>query len=180
VPNVVAYDVSFAFELAAVIEDGLSRMFEKNENIYYYITLQNEDYPMPPMPEGAREGVLKGIYKFRSAEKKLKHHVQLFGSGSIMMQVLRAQALLADKFDVSADVWGVTSYQAAQERGHVVRAAQPLEPGSASEGAVSDADLERRARAVHRRIGLHQSDGRCGGALHPGSLRAASARTASA
>ena len=66
---------------------------------------------MPPMPEGAREGVLKGIYKFRSAEKKLKHHVQLFGSGSIMMQVLRAQALLAEKFEVSADVWGVTSYQ---------------------------------------------------------------------
>ncbi len=111
VPNVIAYDVSFAFELAAVIEDGLLRMFEKNENIYYYITLQNEDYPMPPMPEGAREGVLRGIYKFKSAEKKLKHHVQLFGSGSIMMQVLRAQALLAEKFDISADVWGVTSYQ---------------------------------------------------------------------
>src|SRR5471030_1960169 len=98
VPNVIAYDVSYAFELAAVIEDGLHRMFEKNENIYYYITLQNEDYPMPPMPEGARDGVLKGIYKFKNAEKKLSHQVQLFGSGSIMMQVLRAQALLAEKF----------------------------------------------------------------------------------
>jgi pyruvate dehydrogenase E1 component len=117
VPNVVAYDVSFAFELAAVIEDGLSRMFEKNENIYYYITLQNEDYPMPPMPEGARDGVLRGIYKFKNAEKRLKHHVQLFGSGSIMMQVLRAQAMLAEKFDISADVWGVTSYQQLRNDG---------------------------------------------------------------
>ena len=117
VPNVVAYDVSFAFELAAVIEDGIRRMFENNENIYYYITLQNEDYPMPPMPEGARDGVLRGIYKFKNAEKKLKHHVQLFGSGSIMMQVLRAQALLAEKFDVSADVWGVTSYQQLRNDG---------------------------------------------------------------
>jgi len=117
VPNVVAYDVSFAFELAAVIEDGLARMFEKNENIYYYITLQNEDYPMPPMPEGARDGVLRGIYKFKNADKRLKHHVQLFGSGSIMMQVLRAQAMLAEKFDISADVWGVTSYQQLRNDG---------------------------------------------------------------
>jgi len=117
VPNVVAYDVAFAFELAAVIEDGLSRMYEKNENIYYYITLQNEDYSMPPMPEGAKEGVLKGIYKFRSAEAKLKHHVQLFGSGSIMQQVLKAQTLLAEKFDISSDIWGVTSYQQLRNDG---------------------------------------------------------------
>jgi pyruvate dehydrogenase E1 component len=66
---------------------------------------------MPAMPEGARDGVLRGIYKFKNAEKRLKNHVQLFGSGSIMLQVLRAQQLLAEKFDVSADVWGVTSYQ---------------------------------------------------------------------
>ncbi|HEY4105552.1 MAG TPA: pyruvate dehydrogenase (acetyl-transferring), homodimeric type, partial [Polyangiaceae bacterium] len=111
VPNVRAYDVSYAFELAAIIEDGLDRMYAKNENIYYYITLQNEDYAMPAMPEGARDGVLRGIYKFKNAEKRLKNHVQLFGSGSIMLQVLRAQQLLAEKFDVSADVWGVTSYQ---------------------------------------------------------------------
>jgi len=111
VPNVVAYDVTYAYELAAVMEDGLERMYGKHENIYYYITLQNEDYPMPPMPEGARDGILKGIYKFKNAEKKLKHHVQLFGSGSIMIQVLRAAALLAERFDISADVWGVTSYQ---------------------------------------------------------------------
>jgi pyruvate dehydrogenase E1 component len=112
VPSVRAYDVSFAFELAAIIEDGLKRMFADDENVYYYITLQNENYPMPAMPEGAKEGVLKGLYRFKPAEKRLDKHVELWGSGSIMIQVLRAQALLAEKFGVSSDVWGVTSYQA--------------------------------------------------------------------
>jgi len=110
VPNCVAYDVSFAFELAAIVEDGLHRMYEKDEAIYYYITLQNEDYAMPPMPEGAKAGILKGIYKFRDAEQKLDKHVQLLGSSSIMQQVMRAQEML-NEFGVSADIWGVTSYQ---------------------------------------------------------------------
>ncbi len=110
VPNCIAYDVAFAFELAAVIEDGLHRMYEKDEAIYYYITLQNEDYAMPPMPEGAKEGILKGIYKFKDADQKLGRHVQLLGSSSIMQQVIKAQAQLKD-FGVSADIWGVTSYQ---------------------------------------------------------------------
>ncbi|HYO93862.1 MAG TPA: pyruvate dehydrogenase (acetyl-transferring), homodimeric type [Polyangiaceae bacterium] len=111
VPACRSYDVTFAFELAAVIEDGIRRMYGDGENIYYYITLQNENYPMPPMPEGAKEGLLKGLYRFNSAPKRLANHVQLFGSGSIMLQVLRAQTILAERFGVSADVWGVTSYQ---------------------------------------------------------------------
>jgi pyruvate dehydrogenase E1 component len=111
VPSVRSYDVTFAFELAAIVEDGMRRMYDEGENTYYYIALQNENYPMPPMPEGAKEGVLKGLYRFRSAEKRLKNHVQLWGSGSIMQQVLRAQEILAERFDVSSDVWGVTSYR---------------------------------------------------------------------
>jgi pyruvate dehydrogenase E1 component len=110
VPNCVSYDVSFAFELAVIIQDGLKRMYQDDEAIYYYITLQNEDYGMPPLPEGQKQGILQGIYKFRNAEKKLEKHVQLFGSGSIMQQVLRAQTML-NEYGVSADVWGVTSYQ---------------------------------------------------------------------
>ena len=117
VPNVFAYDLSYAFELAAIVEDGLTRMYEKGENIYYYITLHNEDYAMPPMPEGAKPGILRGLYKFKNAEQKLKHHVQLFGSGPIMLQVLRAQKILAERYDVSADVWGVTSYQQLRNDG---------------------------------------------------------------
>jgi pyruvate dehydrogenase E1 component len=110
-PSVVSYDVSFAFELATIIKDGMRRMYQENENIYYYITLQNEDYPMPPKPEGVDEGILRGIYRFQKAEKPKKKHVQLLGSGSIMQQVLRARDLLEERFGVTADVWGVTSYQ---------------------------------------------------------------------
>jgi pyruvate dehydrogenase E1 component len=111
VPSVRAYDVAFAFELATIIDDGLHVMFERGENVYYYITLQNENYAMPKMPEGVREGVIQGIYPFNRAENRLEKHVQLWGSGSIMMQVLRAQQMLAERFGVSSDVWGVTSYQ---------------------------------------------------------------------
>jgi pyruvate dehydrogenase E1 component len=111
VPPCRAYDVAFAFELASIVEDGMRRMYAEDENIYYYITLQNENYPMPAMPEGAKPGILKGMYRFRPAAKRLERHVQLFGSGSILHSVLSAQTLLAERFGVSSDVWSVTSYQ---------------------------------------------------------------------
>lgn len=110
-PSVVSYDVSFAFELATIMQDGMRRMFQERENIYYYITLQNENYPMPPMPEGAREGIIKGMYRYKAAEKPSDKHLQLFGSGSIMLQVLRAAEILQERYGVSCDIWGVTSYQ---------------------------------------------------------------------
>ncbi len=116
-PAVVAYDVSFAYELATIIQDGLRRMIEREENIYFYLTLQNENYQMPALPaenEAAAlkvtEGILKGIYKYLPSPKPFKKAVQLFGSGSIMLQVLRAQEILAG-YEVAADVWAVTSYQ---------------------------------------------------------------------
>jgi pyruvate dehydrogenase E1 component len=111
VPCVRAYDVAYAYELAAVIEHGIDRMFNHGDNVYYYITLQNENYAMPPMPEGAREGILRGIYRYNQAEKRLGQHLQLFGSGCILNHALRAQEVLAERFDVSSDVWSVTSYQ---------------------------------------------------------------------
>ncbi|MHC5009892.1 MAG: pyruvate dehydrogenase (acetyl-transferring), homodimeric type [Planctomycetota bacterium] len=111
VPNVLAYDPAFAYEIAVIVRDGMRRMYEDEEDVFYYITLQNENYPQPSMPEGVEEGVLRGLYRYREAEKRAKHHVQLFGSGSIMNRVLEAQEILAARFDVSADVWGATSYQ---------------------------------------------------------------------
>jgi pyruvate dehydrogenase E1 component len=87
-------------------------MYQEQENIFYYITLQNEDYVMPPKPEGVDDGVLKGMYLYQKASKPNKgKHVQLFGGGSIMLQVLAARDLLAERFGITADVWGVTSYQ---------------------------------------------------------------------
>ena len=111
VPNILAYDPAFAFEVATIVQNGLHRMYEKEEDVFYYITLYNENIHHPPMPPGVEEGIIKGLYLFRPAPEKLKRHVQLFGSGSIMQCVLKAQQLLAGKFQVSSDVWSVTSYQ---------------------------------------------------------------------
>jgi pyruvate dehydrogenase E1 component len=109
VPSVLAYDVAFAYELATIIEEGLRRMIQEQENIVYYIALQNEGYRMPPAPGGEKEGVLRGIYKFRAGTAGTRR-AELFGSGSILLQVLRAQEILSERFDVCADVWSVTSY----------------------------------------------------------------------
>jgi pyruvate dehydrogenase E1 component len=117
-PNLVTYDPAFAFELAVIIRDGIRRMYEEQESIFYYLTVMNENYPMPPMPEGAKEGIVKGMYKFKASEKKnAKLKAQLFGSGTILNEVLKAQEVLADDYKVAADVWSVTSYKELRRDG---------------------------------------------------------------
>ena len=112
VPNLKAYDPAFAYEIAVIIQDGIRRMYKDGENWFYYITVMNEQYAMPSMPEAAREGILKGMYKYRaSANKKSKLKAQLFGSGAILNEALRAQEVLEQKYGVAADVWSVTSYK---------------------------------------------------------------------
>jgi pyruvate dehydrogenase E1 component len=107
----MAYDPAFGYELAVIIQDGMRRMYQEMEDIFYYITLYNENYPMPPMPEGVQEGILRGLYKFKAgpAGKKLRAHI--FGSGPIIQSALKAQEILANEYDVSADVWSATSYK---------------------------------------------------------------------
>jgi pyruvate dehydrogenase E1 component len=110
VPNCVSYDPAFAYELAIIIEDGIRRMYQEQESIFYYLTVMNEQYAMPPMPEGAKDGILKGMYRFSKAKNtaaKLK--AQLLGSGAILPEVIKAAELL-ETFGVAADVWSVTSY----------------------------------------------------------------------
>lgn len=112
IPNVVSYDPAFAFELAVIIRDGIKRMFEDQENIYYYITVMNENYAMPEMPEGAKEGILKGMYKFKSSSlKNAKLKAHLFGSGTIINEVIKAQEILEKDYNVAVDLWSVTSYK---------------------------------------------------------------------
>ncbi len=112
VPNLLAYDPAYAYEIAVILQDGIRRMYKEGESIFYYITVMNEPYPMPAMPPGVKEGILKGMYKLRPApERKAKHRAQLFGSGAILNEVLRAQEILDQKFGVAADVWSVTSYK---------------------------------------------------------------------
>jgi pyruvate dehydrogenase E1 component len=118
IPTLQAYDPAFAYELAVIVEDGIERMYHKGESIFYYITVMNEPYAMPQMPPGSREGILKGMYKYRAASNsKSKLRAQLFGSGSILREVLRAQEILAEKYHVAADVWSVTSYKALYSDG---------------------------------------------------------------
>lgn len=114
VPNLVTYDPAFAYELAVIIRDGIRRMYEEQEDVFYYLTVMNENYPMPHIPEGKdiKEGIVKGIYKFSSSEKKnAKTKVNLFGSGTIMNEVLKAKEILEEDYKVAADVWSVTSYK---------------------------------------------------------------------
>jgi pyruvate dehydrogenase E1 component len=108
IPNLVAYDPAYAYELAVIIKDGIRRMYVEDEQVYYYITLMNENYQQPPMPEGAEEGILKGIYKFRGSKKA---QAQILGSGSILNEAIKASDLLREKFGVETNVWSVTSYK---------------------------------------------------------------------
>jgi pyruvate dehydrogenase E1 component len=111
VPNCVSYDPAFAYELAIIIRDGIRRMYEERESIFYYLTVYNEPYAQPPMPPGVEEGILKGLYKFRAAEDPGQlPRVHLFGSGPLVREALHAQEILREKFDVAADVWSATSY----------------------------------------------------------------------
>jgi len=114
VPNLLAYDPAFAYEIAIIIQDGIKRMYVDQESIFYYLTVTNEPLPMPAMPEGneVRHGVLQGLYRFKASDKKdAKLRAQLFGSGAIMYEVLKAQQTLEERYDVAADVWSVTSYK---------------------------------------------------------------------
>jgi pyruvate dehydrogenase E1 component len=130
VPNLMSYDPAFAFEIAVIIEDGIRRMYKEGESIFYYLTLMNESYEMPPMPEGARDGILKGMYRLRAADKKkAKTRAQLLGSGAILNEVLAAQQILAEKYDVAADVWSVTSYPQLYRDGHEVERWNRLHAG---------------------------------------------------
>jgi pyruvate dehydrogenase E1 component len=111
IPTLAAYDPAYAYETAVIVRDGIRRMYENREDLFYYITLYNENYPQAAMPEGSEEGILKGLYLFKKSDlPKAKARVQLLGSGPILNEALKAAEILATKYSVAADVWSVTSY----------------------------------------------------------------------
>ncbi|MCD6048211.1 MAG: aceE [Gammaproteobacteria bacterium] len=111
IPNCIAYDPCYAYELAVIIRHGLERMFEKGENVYFYLTLMNENYVQPKMPEGVEEGILRGMYRLKhSTAKKAKFHAQLLGGGTILREVEKAAEILEKDYGVAVDVWSVTSF----------------------------------------------------------------------
>ena len=111
IPTCLPYDPAFSFELAVIVTDGLRRMYVEQEDIFYYLSLYNEDYVHPAMPAGAEEGILKGLYKFSPGPEGKLVKAHILGSGSIMQSALKAQAILAERYGVSADVWSATSYK---------------------------------------------------------------------
>jgi pyruvate dehydrogenase E1 component len=127
-PNCVSYDPAYAYELAVIIQDGVRRMYKEQEAVFYYITVMNEQYAMPAMPEGVREGILKGMYRLKAAENRLgKLKAQLLGSGAILNEVVAAQKVL-ENYGVAADVWSVTSYQELYREGHACERWNMLHP----------------------------------------------------
>ena len=132
VPNLISYDPAFAFEIAVIIEEGIRRMYVNGDSVFYYITVMNEQYDHPPMPQGkpVRDGILKGMYRLRASEKKkAKERAQLFGSGAILLEVMKAQEMLESHYNVAADVWSITSYQELYRDAHAAERWNRLHPG---------------------------------------------------
>jgi len=130
IPTCISYDPAYVYEMAVILQDGLRRMYENGEDRFYYITMYNEDYAMPEMPAGVEEGILRGIYRLRPAPGG-KPVAQLFGSGTILNEVLRAQEILAEKYGVQADVWSVTSYNELRREALSVERWNRLHPSDA-------------------------------------------------
>jgi pyruvate dehydrogenase E1 component len=128
IPNCICYDPTFAYELAVIIQDGLRRMYEKMENVFYYITVMNENYIQPDMPKGVEEGILKGMYVLQDSKKKSKTHVQLMGSGTILREVIKAAEMLEKDYGVTSDIWSVTSFNELRRDGLAVERYNAMHP----------------------------------------------------
>jgi pyruvate dehydrogenase E1 component len=110
VPNLVSYDSAFAYEIAVIIRNGVERMYERQESVFFYMSVGNENYNMPAMPAGVKEGIIRGLYRFSQSTKTSNLKAHLLGSGAIMNQVIEAQKILEEKYNVSTDIWSATSY----------------------------------------------------------------------
>jgi pyruvate dehydrogenase E1 component len=128
IPTCVAYDPAYAYEIAVIVQDGLRRMYQENEDVFYYLTVYNENYAQPAMPEGSQQGILKGIYKISPAQGGAPV-AQLFGSGPILNEALKAQKTLAEQYKVPVDVWSVTSYNELRREALAVERWNRLHPG---------------------------------------------------
>jgi len=135
IPNCISYDPCFGYEMAVIIHDGMTRMLTNRESVYYYITAMNENYVHPPMPEGAEEGIIKGIYKFREIAdgdkkkaQKFRARVRLLGSGTILREVIEAATILEKDWDIGAEIYSVTSFNELAREGLEVERWNMLHP----------------------------------------------------
>jgi pyruvate dehydrogenase E1 component len=142
VPNVLAYDPAYAYEIAVIVRDGLRRMYERQEVLMHYLTLYNEVYPMPAMPEGVEQGILKGMYRLGPPAGKPGRRVQLLGSGPLLREALHAGQILADRYDVASDVWSVTSYKELRRDALAVERWNLRHPGASPQRSYLDELLD--------------------------------------
>jgi pyruvate dehydrogenase E1 component len=144
IPNCVSYDPTFSYEMAVIFREGLRRMHEKNENIFYYITAMNENYSHPEKPEGADDGILKGMYLFKEYKNKGKIKIQLLGSGTILREAIAAAKILSEEYGVDSDIWSVTSFNELRKEGMEVERKNLLNPNSKKEKTYIEKCLEKR------------------------------------
>jgi pyruvate dehydrogenase E1 component len=145
IPNCVAYDPAYAYELAVIIQDGLRRMVGEHEDVFYYLTIMNENYAQPAMPEGAQEGILRGMHVIRESDDA---KVQLLGSGTILREVLAGAELLQEDFGVGADVWSVTSFTELRRDGLAVERHNRLHPTADAQASYVEQALGERPGPV--------------------------------
>ena len=143
IPNCVSYDPTYAYELAVIIKDGLKRMISDQENIFYYITCMNENYVHPPMPNGVKDGIIRGLYQLKVGEKA-KNRVQLMGSGTILLEVIEAAELLQKDFGIAADIWSVTSFNELRRNALATERWNQLHPEEKPRQSYLDATLAHR------------------------------------
>jgi pyruvate dehydrogenase E1 component len=133
-PNCTAYDPAFAYELAVVLEDGMRRMLEDEEDLIYYVTVENEPYEMPPMPADCRDGILRGLYRFRQSKVDGgRPRAALLGSGAILNETIQAAQMLEDRYGIAADVWSATSYKNLHRDGLEAERRNRLHPEAEAE-----------------------------------------------
>jgi pyruvate dehydrogenase E1 component len=148
IPNCVSYDPTYAHEVAVIIQDGLRRMVGNQENVYYYLTLLNENYAHPGLKPGTEDGIVRGMYLLRESTAKSKRRVQLLGSGSILREVLAAADLLEKDWGVAADVWSVTSFTELRRDGLDAERHNLLEPESTPQVPYVTTQLSERKGPV--------------------------------
>ena len=149
VPNCISYDPTYCYELAVIIHDGMRRMYQQQESVYYYITVMNENYPHPKMPKNVTEGILMGMYLLRHVgSKENKTKVQLLGSGTILREVEAAAVMLDEEFNISADIWSVTSFNELTRDGQDVARYNRLHPESPPKQSYVEMCLENTTGPV--------------------------------
>jgi len=148
IPNCISYDPTYAYELAVIIHDGLKRMYEKDEKIFYYITVMNENYTHPEMPEGVEEGILKGMYLLNETKKPSKKHIQLLGSGTILREVIKAAEMLKEDYSITSDIWSVTSFTELRRDGLAVERQNRMDAKAKSNEAYVTKQLKKRKGPV--------------------------------